>query len=686
MTAIRGATERRSCEKIGARGVIPITGTGDNSKTNASEAPEPYQELVTLLVTLEHNIVLYPQEHDSIKRVTEALRSLLDALLTLGRKLTLIVSHDRISLNGTQLTAGNARNRKLALFLGQRSIVSVTMKYGLTVRELVRFFEILHELPPKTDIHEYPALAEALTALPHMDVARFELKALRVLNQEQVEAPSGTEHSDTRWEKILQSGSGAEDGDFSGALAALFPDFAPSLRESIRAVTSGDTGDDDGAQLAEELRERLPEELILAMGMHALNDNRQISPALQKLLSSLSLIRENLTSPPTLLQGGIGADSIQKLFERERYEDFVSPEYGDQLDAFTRVVEAGAGAAEGRLPAFLEAELREEQVGRWLARGLVSLLGESSDEDILRDCAQQLEAMLTEFLNQKDYDFLCALHRTLERLGDGSGGYARRLLEKFTGEDFIVRLQSELLVSSGNTRKALESLVLVSGPQNTAWLLELYDQNTDQWQRTRILKLLLLFKNDAAEAALDRIMALDIKKLKPILRLISLFCVKSDDNRLYPLLNAGDQEIRTEVMRMLLTAGRREPIPLLLGMLRSRSREEAIRAVKIAGEYRVGALAGELARQLRARYISDTSALCNRYILESLNRIGEVSVLPRLRKLFKTRLSLTPDRLRATREILLENLSGYPDHALKWLLENSAVPRRSRGAPPRGTT
>ena len=287
--------------------VILMSDSSDISKTASPEAPASYQELMTLLVTLEHHIVLYPPAHDSIKRVTEALQKLLEALSEQNRSLTLLINHEKLTLNGCHLAAANPRNRKLALFFSQRSIITVTMERELTAKELVRFFEILHELPPKSDIRQFPSVAEAMGTLPHISITQFELKSLHVQNRDQVEAPVDNALTDDRWEKIIQSGAaGPDNTDFMRSLYSILPEFAPSLRESILSITSQNTDMSDGEQLIEALRKHIPSEMVIAMGMHALNDNRQISPALQKLLSTISLNRADSSGgPPPEQQSGV---------------------------------------------------------------------------------------------------------------------------------------------------------------------------------------------------------------------------------------------------------------------------------------------------------------------------------------------------------------------------------------------
>jgi hypothetical protein len=629
-------------------------------------------------VTLENRIILYPPEHDSIRKITEALYIQAEALLNQEPNVMLATAQEKLTVNGHSLAAANPRNRKLALFLSQRGIVSVTLERGLAAQEPARLFMLLHELPPKTELQQYPSLAEALKALSHIRITWFELKSLRVQNQEQVEAPSDARLHENRWENIMHSGAAEpENTDFLRSLYALMPEFAPSLQERALAAPSDIPATAENEQLLAELRKRMPQEMIIALSMHALNDSRQISPALLKLLSSISLIQNDFSggSTPAPQSGAIGADALQKLFERERYEDYVSPEYNDQLSALVRAGEAdsGTGGIPSRIPGIQETDLLEAQTSRWLAKGLLGLMSEHYDDDIHRGCSEQLGSLIPDFLDRKDYDFLCTLFLALSKLelqnGQAAAAYARALREKYTDSAFVSRLNQAFLCSVEGAQKALDDLILLSGPRNIEWLLDLYGQSEDSRQQTRILKLLLMFKEAAAEAALNRINALAHKKVKTILRLITLCGGDPNDARLYPLLSAPETDVRMEAIRMFLSAGSPAPIPLLTGMLRSGNLATAVGAVRIAGEYKVKALSAELVRLLRTVYISDATAFRNRAIFENLNKIGDVSILPSLQKLAKARLSFTPGRLRATQEALSANLSGYPGHAIKWTLE-----------------
>ena len=666
------------------------------------------QELINLLVSLENNIVLYPPEHESIRKVTDALRQQTEALLTQGKSLVLLAAKDQLLIDGRRLAASNSRNRKLSLLLSQRGIVSVTLEKGLTAQELTRFFELLHELPPKTDVGQYPAVLESLNALPHIRTTQFEANSLRVQNQDQVEAPADSLLRESKLEQILRSGAtGTEREELLSALSELFPEFASALQIAAPSGTSDDrpspdekSGPDDGP-LLERLRQTVSDEMLLAMARRSGNDERRISPALQKLLSSLSQVAGTEPGDPSARRSGvIGTDAISKLFERERYEAFVPSDYGNQLSSLPMTGDVFSGTLTSPRPApeLAEADLREEQLGRWLAMDLVCLLGGSYDDDVLGGCCEQLGNMLPEFIERKEYDLLRSVCLALGPRPPAapppaappppaSGGvepaYIQKLRDQFNDPSFLSQLRSDFLSSTADSGKDLEEVVVCSGSQNIPWLLELYGQSGDERRRARLLRLLLRFGSATAEAVLNGIETLDHKNPKPVLRLITLCGGDPADARLLPLLNAREPEVRLEVIRMGLSVGSPAPVPLLVRMIRSRDEYSSVLAVRIAGEYKVAALAAELAGRIRTGFISASGAYRNRVILESLSRIGDVSVLPRFLKVVRARLSFTPGRLRSLKEMLFLNLSGYPVDALAELLDagtNSRNPDIRRSA------
>lgn len=654
--------------------MIRISDSTEAIKKADAASSESYQEFVFHLVTLEHNVLLYPPEHKSIQKATEGLQKLLETLFNQTKSLKLLATQDRLVLNGQRLVVENPRNRKLAQFLSQRGIVSMTLETGLTPQELARVFVILHKLPPRTDIQQFPELYRELNALSHISVTLFELKGLRVQDRERVEAPAEDELQGSRMAQLMEYGIGDGDNDDSlDALNELLPELAPQLLERT-ATQHNSSGKRDNDTLTANLRSLIPDDMLLAFSMQALNNNRQISPMLQKLLSTFSQVNSSGDHPP-LKAGAIGAEALQKLFERERYEEYVSPDYDNQLNTLGRqknMVAATAGALEG-IPGVQSEDLSSEQIDRRLVMALLGLMHAPYEDKFYHCFSEQLELIITEFQERKCYDLLSTIFEALKPLETDTkppaAQEARRLLERFSDSAFISRLKRDFASTAEDTHDKPDGLILSLGPKNIPWLLESYMQTRDNMQRTRVLRLLLQFKTATADAVLDQLSFLDHTTIKPFLRLVVLCGGDPADARLYPLLDAPDQEVRLEVMRMFLSVGSTAPITRLVKMIRSRSEEAALLGIRIAGEYKVRRLAVELTSKLKTTHISASSARLNRAILENLSCIGEDTSLPSLLKLAKAWFSLTPGRLQTTQEELFINIGGYSDRVFRALLD-----------------
>ena len=141
------------------------------------------------------------------------------------------------------------------------------------------------------------------------------------------------------------------------SLNSLLKELNPELRKQFLSVAFNRVSDNVQSPLAEEVVGGFTDDMVIEMLGQANAEGKQISPTLAGLVQRLSMAKPHAATGsqgigvPEKGTGGLAvpamqAEHMQKLFDREAYEQYVSKDY----DALLRNLSGNLGPEAGELP------------------------------------------------------------------------------------------------------------------------------------------------------------------------------------------------------------------------------------------------------------------------------------------------------------------------------------------------
>jgi hypothetical protein len=456
--------------------------------------------------------------------------------------------------------------------------------------------------------------------------------------------------------------------EFFRSLHDALPELTPELKAQILSITFRHIDAAKNEASLEELLCCMPGDMIIAVLERAKSEKREISPALIKLLGNLSRVQEQ--SPEradgTTLRSAMTWDHIQKLFSRERYEEYVPEEYDSKLHD----ISSGAVSAQAGRPVSFQIDehmktLQDESVNRHIASVLLALLEGELDEQAYGDFAGTISRLVPELLQAGDYGLLGTVYTALlkhasHKKEQGIRNAAAATLQAFAEENYIALLAEAFAALEGRPCRELEELLMLSGAKSLPWLLGLYVQQKKDKRSQQLFALLCRFGRQAAEEALKRLSGSSADQAVALLKLIQACGDESGTLQIRKMLESSHAEVYLEAIRTLLKFKDSAAVPTLRKLLHAKDEKTVNQALEIVREYAVQELALDLASLIKTLCISRAGLARNKAVLGILGALGNVNVLPALQKKALAWCTITPQYLRQTQEFLYKTLPGYP--------------------------
>lgn len=427
-----------------------------------------FQNLIVSMAILEKNIGMYPPGHVAITNACESLIMQLNTLFTETPEISILSVKSNLVVNHNIIEANNLRIRNFAQFLSRRGIASIVISFGVTAIELIRFYQLILNIPIRSHIHYHPDIKEALNHLKNIRVKEIDLTGILFEDANKAKPNTPKQERSTIWdelifgcltedskspsdlnlldtssndatesfnqlvenfsvtdEKIAESYESVFSGHidpvtteisqisdkqaFFSSILDVLPEFSPELKEQILSITFEHMNATMAEKSLEELLTCIPNELILAVLDQAKRLKHEISPSLLKLVGAISWIREQAPEDGSLAsdQVDISQNQIQKLFEREMYEHYVPEEYSSEL------VDISTGAhqiSDGLRATFpleeLAQTLTDDYLNQLVVSGLLTLIDTELDPNLYADFVENITQVVTELLKARDYELL----------------------------------------------------------------------------------------------------------------------------------------------------------------------------------------------------------------------------------------------------------------------------------------
>ncbi len=466
-------------------------------------------------------------------------------------------------------------------------------------------------------------------------------------------------------------------------LNILLKDLHPELRKQFLSIAVQRIAS-SAPSTAEEIIGGFTDDLVIEMIGQANSEGREISPTLAGLVGKLSKAHSQAQSEMPAGQeseemkkakdGSHGPiilpEHMQKLFDREKYEEYVSKDY----DAMLRQMSAGPAVAGSHFP--LEEHVQSFEDARLdfqIGRALLAFMEENIEEEDYKEFAKKLITILPGFLETGNFKLLWDISETLRRHAiekpvKGIRALAEESSKIFADREF--RFKTLYAFDKWMKDKGQEAagLIQAMGAEMVPGLLDLYSRDASVGGRRLVFNLLCAFGDRAVHEACKRLRDSRAHYVRNLLILIRRAGNQTSIPHVKPLVKHHDEKVRKEALSTLLHFKDPASIKLLRNLLHSKDPDVASQAVALAGQYRVHEVTEDILSRLKRIILFDTDYATNEEIISALGEIGDVHAIPDLEKLARASWSLYPDRLLHMKELLFESLGRYPQESIANIL------------------
>jgi len=461
-------------------------------------------------------------------------------------------------------------------------------------------------------------------------------------------------------------------------LNALLKDLHPDLRKQFLSVAFKRIS---SSLAAEDIVGGFTDNMVIEMLEQASTEGREISPTLAGLIQNLTRVSDSAPVTPHLIRPkhvaeGIAAPDIlpehmQKLFNREEYEKYVSLDYADMLKRLSD----GAMAVGDKIPIEeYEKTLEDDHLDFQIGRALLGFLEEDLDDDDYREFAEKVVSTAPQFLKSGNFvllnDILNTIRRhTLEKTRSGVRSSANDSLKIFIDPGFREQAVASFDEWARVKGKDASSFLLALGSEVVPGLLDIYAIDTTPGGRRVLFDLLCGFGQATVKEAQKRLADPRAYYVRNLVMLIRWTGNASSIPFLKPLLKHPDLKVRMEALTALLKFKDPGALPLLRASVRSKDPDLSSQAISLAGQYRIAEVTEDILSMIKKVILFENDYTINEEIIKALGDIGDPKAIPELEKMAKATWKPYPTRFTQLKVALFESLGRYPREKLTPLLK-----------------
>jgi len=213
------------------------------------------------------------------------------------------------------------------------------------------------------------------------------------------------------------------------------------------------------------------------------------------------------------------------------------------------------------------------------------------------------------------------------------------------------------------------SLVAELGEPCIPDLVKAYADQDYPSSKAALFELLVAFGESTLEEVCRQLHHTSDHFLRNLLLLVQRIGKAASAEAVRRLLSHPNLQVRWEALITLLELKDSEAPLYLRRAIQSIDPDESLRAINLAGYYRVRETAEDLVHMIRTNFIGRAAHRANEEIIRALGRIGDSRVLPHLERVAAKPWSFSPRRLRHLKLNLFESIGGYPLENLTGLVE-----------------
>lgn len=489
---------------------------------------------------------------------------------------------------------------------------------------------------------------------------------------------------------------------------SLLKDLNPRLRAQFLSVTF----DRMAVQGDETLLSCFPDHVVVEMLQQASEEGKEISPTLITLLERIAQIQ--IAQPagrPEKPSASSGPDSaerlsreqVKNLLNRESYETYVDSDYRSLLKNLITMgevhnvetqggpalippprgvnkqpgVKPPAGSATNRY----EAAVSEEELDARLTRMMMALMDKAVDPDDYLVFSRKIMASVPDHLSRGEIDLVYESLRIFRNHAQGKphpmAQLAKDALLAFSSPEIVSAAVLALDACPEADREQALSLVAELGEPCIPDLVKAYADQDYPSSKAALFELLVAFGESTLEEVCRQLHHTSDHFLRNLLLLVQRIGKADSAEALRRLLSHPNLQVRWEALITLLEIKDSEAPLYLRRAIQSIDPDESLRAINLAGYYRVRETSEDLVNRIRTNFIGKAAHRANEEIIRALGRIGDSRVLPHLERVAAKPWSFSPRRLHDLKLNLFESIGGYPLENLTDLVE---IGKRSNDA------
>lgn len=505
----------------------------------------------------------------------------------------------------------------------------------------------------------------------------------RLLNESKLDASAAVESYDRIISSYVRDSAERkltqEQSKTLSRMNALLRDLNPELRKQFLAAAFNRVSTRAANPRETEVLGGFADDLVVEMLEQASAEGREISPTLAGLVGRLAGTQGGASAgeqqgggqPQGFIAPIIMPENMQKLFEREKYEEYVSGEYKTMLRQLSEETPGAAEAfpLEGHL-----ATLEDDRIDMQIGRALLAFLEENIDEEDYRELAQKLVAVMPQFLDSGNFELLWDIFETLRRHEtdkqvQGVRDIAKETRTYFTSPEFIARALKAFERWMREKGQEAAGLIQALGPDAVPGLLDIYAKEEAVGGSRVLFNLLCLFGEPAVREAQKRLKDPRAYYVRNLLILIRRAGAATSVSPVRPLLQHKDQAVRLEALGTLLKFKDPSAVEPLRDAIHAADPDFAAQAIVLAGQYRVADVTDDVLSKLKRVILFETDYAENEEIIRALGNIGDPRAISDLEKLARAALSFYPRSLMHMKETIYESLARYPRQSIARLVK-----------------
>jgi hypothetical protein len=461
----------------------------------------------------------------------------------------------------------------------------------------------------------------------------------------------------------------------------LLKNLHPELRKQFLSVAFRQISSHTAATGPEELMGGFSDDIVIEMLSHASAEGKAISPTLTGLLGKLTRAQAqgaHIKQPGASVDTASGAEDIsssilpehmEKLFDRENYESYVSDEYQETLK---RLAESAVAVGD-RIPVDDYARtLEDDHLDFQIGRALIAFMEEDIDKEDYELFARKLIMLMPEFLKTGNFALLIDILQTvrrhaLEKKIDTMRAVAEECLAEF-GKASFVEQSVHAFDSWVRTRgREAADFLFALGTAALPGLMDIFAIDTTAGGRRVLFDLLGRFGADTVREAVKRLRDPRPHYVRNLVMLIRRAGTAAAIPSVRFLLNHQDVKVRMEVLTSMLWFKDPDAVRILREMLHVKDPDIASQAVFLAGQYRVIEVTEDLHALIRRVVLFETDYAVNEEIIKALGEIGDPRAVSDLERLARAH-TLSPQRRLKMQRLLFQSLVRYPKESIEGLL------------------